>query len=233
VLSFLLTTGFDDWQEPCLRLALAAFAGGLVGAERERHAQIAGIRTHAILAIGAALTMLVSVAVAEAAMEASGGRVPITDPGRIAAQVVSGIGFLGAGAIIRLGSTVRGLTTAASLWAVAGVGLAVGAGYYVGAGMATLLLIVVLHVVELVSQRLRFGRHFHTLRIESAESVHAAVTAALQPLGIVATVGRMQDQRERARLVTHFSLRVPDGVAIDAVVEALRGVNHVTDLRVE
>lgn len=232
MLHLLLTTGVD-WQEPTLRLALAALAGGLVGAERERHAQIAGIRTHAILAIGAALTMLVSVSVAETALDAAGGGARLTDPGRIAAQVVSGIGFLGAGAIIRLGTTVRGLTTAASLWAVAGVGLAVGAGYYVGAGVATVLLIAVLHVVERVSQGMRFGRHFHTLRVESADPVKEAVTAALAPLNITVSVGRIQESRERGALITHFSLRVPDRVELDEVVIALRGVAGVRELRVE
>ncbi len=222
--------GLEDWQEPTLRLALAALAGGLVGAERARHAQIAGIRTHAILAIGAALTMLVSVSIATTV---TGGDAVATDPGRIAAQVVSGIGFLGAGAIIRLGSSVRGLTTAASLWAVAGVGLAVGAGYYVGAAVATVLLIAVLDVVERVSRAMRFGRHFHTLRVESTQPVQDAVTTALGALNIKTSVGRLHDQRERGRLVYHFSLRVPDRIGIEAIVDALRGVEHVLDLRVE
>jgi len=209
---------------------LAALAGGLVGAERARHAQIAGIRTHAILAIGAALTMLVSMAISAGA---TGAAAAAADPGRIAAQVISGIGLLGAGAIIRLGSNVRGLTTATSLWAVAGVGLAVGAGYYVGAAVATVLLIAVLDLVERASQALRFGRQFHTLRVESSAPVREAVTKALESLKIRTAVGRLHDQREHGRLVYHFSLRVPERVELEAIVEALKPLEHISDLRVE
>jgi putative Mg2+ transporter-C (MgtC) family protein len=119
------------WPEVLLRLFVAAALGGAIGLERELRERQAGLRTHLVVSVGAALFTLVS------AYGFSGfdGKV---DPTRIAAQIVSGIGFLGAGAIIRQGLSVRGLTTAASLWLVAAIGMAAGAGYWDGALIATL-----------------------------------------------------------------------------------------------
>jgi len=112
------------------RLLLAAVLGGAIGAERELNDQPAGLRTHMLLTIGACLFTLVSA-------YGFGGR---TDPSRIAAQIVTGIGFLGGGAIVRHGLTVKGVTTAASIWATASVGVAIGAGSYVlGTGGAVLV----------------------------------------------------------------------------------------------
>jgi putative Mg2+ transporter-C (MgtC) family protein len=114
------------------RLLLAAVLGGAIGAERELNDQAAGLRTHMLLTIGACLFTLIS---------AYGfGSGPGTDPSRLAAQIVTGIGFLGGGAIVRHGLTVKGLTTAASIWATASVGVAVGAGnYLLGVGGAVLV----------------------------------------------------------------------------------------------
>ncbi len=114
------------------RLLLAAVLGGAIGAERELNDQAAGLRTHMLLTIGACLFTLIS---------AYGfGQGAGTDPSRLAAQIVTGIGFLGGGAIVRHGLTVKGLTTAASIWATASVGVAVGAGRYVlGVGGAVLV----------------------------------------------------------------------------------------------
>ncbi|GHU49164.1 methyltransferase [Spirochaetia bacterium] len=122
-----------------IRLVLSFFAGAIVGFERSSRHQVAGLRTHILIAQGATLLMLLSIWMPK--NFSSNG---VGDPGRIAAQVVSGIGFLGAGAIIRLGNNVRGLTTAASLWLVAAVGLAIGAGLYLGAIVAEALALVTL-----------------------------------------------------------------------------------------
>ena len=114
------------------RLLLAAVLGGAIGAERELNDQAAGLRTHMLLTIGACLFTLISA-------YGFGGGVG-TDPSRLAAQIVTGIGFLGGGAIVRHGLTVKGLTTAASIWATASVGVAIGAGSYVlGIGGAALV----------------------------------------------------------------------------------------------
>ena len=129
--SVVLATATIGWPEVLLRLFVAAVLGGAIGVERELRERQAGLRTHLVVSIGAALFTLVSAY----GFADFGSRV---DPTRIAAQIVSGIGFLGAGAIIRQGLSVRGLTTAASLWLVAAVGVAAGAGYWEGALIATL-----------------------------------------------------------------------------------------------
>jgi len=123
--------------EVAFRLFLAFLLGGIVGFERESHNRPAGIRTHILVCVGATLIMLVS-----AYGFTGSGWGDHVDPARIAAQVVTGVGFLGAGTIFRHGSTITGLTTAATLWLVSGIGLAVGIGYYLGAGVVTAIAII-------------------------------------------------------------------------------------------
>jgi len=118
-----------NWDESLLRLALAALLGGLIGVERELREREAGLRTHLLVSLGSALFTIVGAYGFHSFLD-SGANVVRADPTRVAAQIVTGIGFLGAGAIIRQGLSVRGLTTAATLWVVAAVGLAAGAGYY-------------------------------------------------------------------------------------------------------
>jgi putative Mg2+ transporter-C (MgtC) family protein len=125
-----------NWEEALLRLALAGALGGLIGLERELREREAGLRTHLLVSVGAALFTIVG------AYGFSSFR--LTDPTRVAAQIVTGIGFLGAGAIIRQGFSIRGLTTAATLWVVAAVGLAAGAGYYSCALITTALVLFAL-----------------------------------------------------------------------------------------
>jgi putative Mg2+ transporter-C (MgtC) family protein len=151
---------FTVW-EMILRLVAAAALGGLVGYERERHDQPAGLRTHTILSIGASLAMMLSILLAARFRNL----VPNGDPARLAAQVISGIGFLGAGAIIRYGPTVRGLTTATSLWTVAIVGLAVGAGEYASAAAAVVLLLITLDLLDRVEKRFIHSSTTKTIKI--------------------------------------------------------------------
>lgn len=125
--------------ELTLRLVAALLLGAVIGWERELQRMPAGFRTHALVSLGAAIFTVISAH----ALTGEG-----SDPTRIAAQIVSGIGFLGGGAILHHGGTVRGLTTAASLWAVAGVGMAAGAGLYVLAAMSALLVIIGLEVFQ-------------------------------------------------------------------------------------
>lgn len=131
------------------RLLMATLLSGLIGFEREARGRTAGFRTHILVCLGATLIMLTSIYIFEAYKS-----VASMDPARIAAQVVTGIGFLGAGTIIRSGASVRGLTTAASLWAVAGIGLAVGVGFYFGAIVTTILVFVTLEVFSKMEEAL-------------------------------------------------------------------------------
>jgi len=123
------------------RLGLAALLGGVIGFERERLSWAAGLRTHMLVCVGACLFMIVS---AFGFMDVLTHEHVSLDPSRVAAQVVSGIGFLGAGSILLRGEIVRGLTTAASLWSVAAVGLATGGGLYVAAVAATVIILIIL-----------------------------------------------------------------------------------------
>ena len=132
-----------------IRLILAAALGLAVGFEREIHGHPAGLRTHMLVAVGSALFTVIS-----AYGFGTGSAAAPIDPTRIAAQVVSGIGFLGAGAILKDGIVIRGLTTAASLWATSAVGMAAGAGEYIIAGVATLVILVSLWPINALAERL-------------------------------------------------------------------------------
>jgi putative Mg2+ transporter-C (MgtC) family protein len=130
------------------RLAVGLVLGAVVGWERELQRQPAGFRTHALVALGAALFTVIS----------AYGFGPNADPTRIAAQIVTGVGFLGAGSILREGGDVRGLTTAASIWAVAAVGMAAGAGMYVLAVAGAVLVVFALEVLDRLEHVLKRRR---------------------------------------------------------------------------
>jgi putative Mg2+ transporter-C (MgtC) family protein len=136
-----------------IRLLVAAVLGLVIGFERERQDHPAGLRTHMILVVGSALAMTISINLAGMYHGSTGSG----DPARLAAQVVSGIGFLGAGAILRMGINVKGLTTAASLWTMAVVGLAVGAGLYLASVVTTLILLVILSILNVIESRALFS----------------------------------------------------------------------------
>lgn len=120
------------------RLILSAILGGLIGVEREINNRPAGLRTHVLVTLGSTLVMLVSID----GLSRINDIAVLSDPYRLAAQVVSGIGFLGAGTIMRTGNNINGLTTAASLWVCAGIGLAIGTGYYLG-GIVTVAIVLI------------------------------------------------------------------------------------------
>src|ERR671912_1633766 len=137
------------YWEVLLRLLVASLLCGAIGFERETRDQPAGFRTHILLGLGAALFTLVSAYGFQPFTRAALGSGGLQfDPTRIAAQIIAGVGFLGAGAIIRQGRDVRGLTTAASLWATSAIGMAVGAGYLFGAATATVLAMATLYALR-------------------------------------------------------------------------------------
>jgi len=164
------------------RLLVAAVLGALIGLEREIHDHPAGMRTHLLVSLGSGGFTVLSIAAFTA---------PGADPGRIAAQIVSGIGFLGAGAILKEGATIRGLTTAASLWAVAAVGMAAGAGAWVVAVTVTVIAIVSLWPLRLVADKV-IGREQHRVRMrlsaEDPDRLAKVVTAVIDSGGGVGTL---------------------------------------------
>lgn len=132
---------FETELNLALRMTVGLVLGAIIGFERELHRQPAGFRTHSLVSLGAALFTIVS---------AYGFSGPMVDPTRIAAQIVSGIGFIGAGTILQYRGHIRGLTTAASLWSVAAIGTAAGAGLFVLAIMGTVLILVILSLLDRV-----------------------------------------------------------------------------------
>ncbi len=144
------------------KLLLSMVLGSIVGYERKRKGQIAGVRTFSLIAMGSTLAMLLSIYVPQEYLGLKNG-----DPSRIAAQVVSGIGFLGAGAIIQMKGSVRGLTTAAGIWMVAALGMAVGVGLYLVSIAATLLILFILLQFERFEHRVSLGSESRIVRIET------------------------------------------------------------------
>jgi putative Mg2+ transporter-C (MgtC) family protein len=149
------------------RLLVAAVFGSVIGFERERLLWAAGIRTHMLVCVGACLIMIVS---AFGFRDSLSSQNVVLDPSRVAAQVVSGIGFLGAGAILARGEIVRGLTTAASIWTVAAIGLAVGGGLYFAAGVSTAVIIVILAGVKPLEEAYRARNQSCRLKIEATQA---------------------------------------------------------------
>lgn len=148
------------------KLLLSMFLGSMVGYERKRKGQTAGVRTFSLIAMGATLAMILSIYVPQEYLGLKNG-----DPGRIAAQVVTGIGFLGAGAIIQMKGSVRGLTTAAGIWMVAAIGMAVGVGMYTISFLATLLILFILVWLERFEHRINMGSDVRTIRVCVSEII--------------------------------------------------------------
>ena len=151
-----------DQIEMIIRLLIAAALGSVIGFDRERLSWAAGLRTHMLVCVGSALVMIVS---AYGFQEVVGRPGYALDPSRMAAQVVSGIGFLGAGSILLRGEVIRGLTTAASLWSVAAVGLAVGGGLYIAAAAATLIILIILAGLKPLEKRFFIARQRREVRL--------------------------------------------------------------------
>ena len=214
-----------SWEEAFLRIALAALFGGAVGLEREISEHEAGLRTHILVAVGSALFTLTS-AYGFHEFLVEGGAVVRADPARIAAQIVTGIGFLGAGAIIRQGVAVRGLTTAATLWVVAAIGLAAGAGYYGAALMTTVVVVLSLWPLRIVARRLFERPRERRLALELAPGGSAAsVLDVLERLGI--RIESFELEEEEGASTIDLLLDLPRGVAPDFVVRRLLMLEHV------
>lgn len=214
-----------------LRLCVAGLCGTVIGLDREYRVKDAGFRTHFLVALGSALMMVVSQYGFEGFLADHDGT--RFDPGRIAAQVVSGIGFIGAGTIIIHRQLVRGLTTAASLWATAGIGLAAGAEMYVVAGAATLLTLFGLEVLTLffgelghrrtmlvfsAADRAAIDEMFNRLQCRDYSVVSYEVEASRTPEGVV----------HRATLV----IRSKGTASEEGYIDLLRGNSDITVERI-
>ena len=207
-----------------VRLLVAAGLGAAVGAEREIHNHPAGIRTHMLVALGSGLFTLMSI---YGFLGVGDGTAPV-DPTRIAAQIVSGIGFLGAGAILKDGVVIRGLTTAASLWATAAVGMAAGAGEHVLAVVSAVIILVSLWPINALAERLHGSNvpevqlRLSLTRVEALGEISAALANGKIDIGAIQTQ-RVGKDSYRADL----AIRGRSATAIAAALEAIEAIPGV------
>jgi len=218
-----------SWPHVLLRLSVAAALGGAIGMERELRERQAGLRTHLVVCVGSALFTLVSAYGFRDFLISSGSLVR-ADPTRIAAQIVSGIGFLGAGAIIRQGLSVRGLTTAATLWLVAAIGMASGAGYYDAAVMATLGALLTLGPLRIFAFRFtrRFRPEVDRLLVDvPAGGSPAPVIEAIELAGGRVVSMDIAQEGDRRSIAVDVELRGTVGPTVVALVADIDGVLEV------
>jgi putative Mg2+ transporter-C (MgtC) family protein len=218
-----------NWYEALLRLALAAALGGLIGVERELRERQAGLRTHLLVALGSALFTIVG---AYGFHEFLNSGASVVDPTRIAAQIVTGIGFLGAGAIIRQGLSVRGLTTAATLWVVAAVGMAAGAGYYSVALITTGLVLIALYPLRIIAYRMliRFRPEDGRLLVEiPAGQPPGQLIDELERIG--ARIESLEVSQEGDRRRLELDVALPRDTRAAGVVARIADLEDVAEVR--
>jgi len=212
-----------DDLDVVVRLAVAAGLGAAVGFERELRDREAGMRTHLLVALGSCLFTLVS-AYGFHDFLASGDTVVRADPARIAAQIVTGIGFLGAGAIIREGLSVRGLTTAGSLWVVAAIGMAVGAGFYWAGIVTTAITLFALGPLRILGHQL-------IERVRPEENrliVELAPDHSVEPLlTLLSGIEQLEVEDQRDRRIVRLELDAVD----DALIAKLTDLPYVVGVR--
>lgn len=206
--------------EMVLRLVGATIFGGLVGYQREKAEKPAGLRTHVLVCLGSALVMQVSVYPFQG--------VSLADPTRIAAGVVIGIGFLGAGTIIRQGSIVRGLTTAASIWVTAAVGLAIGVGFYVPAFAATALIIIVLTIVKQVEMRIPHPYKIVAVTADDRPGQLGKIASELGEMGVDIKNIELECDEDSGLCEIKLGVNLPPNIGSSLVLEALSKIEGVS-----
>lgn len=220
-----------EWWDVLLRIVVAAALTGAIGLERELRERAAGLRTHMLVGAGSALFTIVS-AYGWADFSFSTREGIVFDPTRIAAQIVTGIGFLGAGAIIRQGLSVRGLTTAAGLWVVAAIGMAAGAGYYSAAVITTGVVLVGLGPLRWFEGRILSGLRRAGRVLEVDMHRDRPISNVLQVVeGRRVRVSRVEFEDEDDRRQLRIELDVPLGAAEARLVDELASLEEVTAVR--
>jgi putative Mg2+ transporter-C (MgtC) family protein len=219
----------NDWVV-FMRLALAAVLSGAVGFEREFHGRAAGFRTHILLCIGSTLVMLTSIHIFDVYV----AKVPC-DPARIAAGVVTGVGFLGAGAIMQTRASVKGLTTAASLWVVAGIGLAVGSGLYFGAVFTTILTLVALFFFSRLEHEMIRHDWYKTLIIEAADgAAHLkAIREVLAEHGAGITDFEVDKKTDSGHMVLKLGVKLVSARHDEGVLSDISGLEGIKSVKWE
>ncbi len=215
----------------CVRLLCAMAAGLFIGFERAKHYQPAGLRTHMVLAMGSCLIMLVSIYIPVAYID----KFPGSDPGRISAQVISGIGFLGAGAIFRYGFNVRGLTTAASIWTTSGIGLTFGAGFYFLGAAGTVLLIIILQGFAIIENRLMEHRDIRILTISfhSEELDAKTVIAAVRKYDLELKQMSITELIDSRTVEIKINCRIDEDFDVRKFFDKIKSLGGIKTLRID
>lgn len=216
-----------DWHYAVLQhLCAALCAGGLIGLERSFHGRPAGFRTHALVCMSSSVLMLITVY--QSMWYTPHGPVTL-DPTRMAQGIMTGIGFLGAGVIMRDGLTVRGLTTAASIWITAGIGVLAGVGLYGAVVLATMLALGVLSVFRIVERRLPVERHARLIvRFHSDDiSVERDLMLLLDRLKFAHSRVRGQVDRTEGKRLVELTVNSRSAAAQPALAESLEGMAMV------
>ncbi len=212
-----LNSNYEFYLSMIIRLALACLLGGIIGFEREHVHRPAGFRTHILVCVGSALVMITS----EYIYYNFSSHVN-TDPARLGAQVISGIGFLGAGTIIKEGISVKGLTTAASLWAVSCVGIAVGIGFYGGAFIATAFIFITLVVAKKTQSKMAVKKsirlYVHT-QIKKGEVNQLSLI--IQEMGVKIIKTDFISSERDGEMVLRFTLDSSMQVTVAEIIEAI------------
>jgi putative Mg2+ transporter-C (MgtC) family protein len=223
----LLNQTFVDSIQIFLRLFISFLLGGAIGWEREGRRQPAGLRTHILICLGATLLMITSIYIPQTFKNFQNG-----DPGRIAAQVVSGIGFLGAGAIFRLGANVKGLTTAATIWVVAAIGLTVGAGVYFGALLGTVFILFVLVGLNKIEKKFFPASHYKILQMHFASTKIETdnVFAVLERYKIKTHTISIQQSKNKKFTRMKILVYLPHATELKRLYKELNSINNVVQI---
>jgi putative Mg2+ transporter-C (MgtC) family protein len=217
-------------QSTVVKLFLSLLAGGIIGLNREQHKQPAGFRTHILICLGSTLLMVLSIYIPQTYLDFKNG-----DPGRIAAQVVAGIGFLGAGAIIKLGRNIKGLTTAASIWLIAAVGLTIGAGLFVISLVTIVLALFTLVLLEHVERRLVSKLYVKTiiLKFNSKRFPETPLKSILKEMNIKlceyhVTVFNIEKEQSEFKMIVN----IPEKTNISKLIELLSQLEALKSIKI-
>ncbi len=209
--------------EILLKILLSAILGGIIGLEREMSHKEAGLRTNILIAIGSTLLTILSFKFAILAKN--------VDPSRIAAQIVTGIGFLGAGAIIQAKFSVHGLTTAASMWTVSAIGISVGSGYYLISFLITIFIIIILTFFKYISKIIEKQKKMfvYIIKIEDRASIFTEIKKIITELGISYTNADFYKYKEGIEIEILFASSQNKNEQFLEKVLQLKGVNKITN----
>jgi putative Mg2+ transporter-C (MgtC) family protein len=213
------------------RIVFASLAGFFIGLDRERHSQPAGLRTHMIICLGACVMMLLSIYIPIEFVQKGFS----SDPTRLAAQVITGIGFLGAGAIFRFGFSVKGLTTAASIWTTSGIGLCFGAGYFYLGIVSTIFLIIILYAFDKIEDHIIERRNWRiiTVGFDSDKLPVIKIMNVIKLYAVSVKQTSILEKIEQNITEVVINCRIDEDQDIKIIFDNIKALGHIKNLRID